>query len=180
MIFRLLLLIALACGTSGCFMIGYEFERPLGYVELYAPAENGLFQLRIPYKVTGRGNVHAPFDYSKREYIDDVWIALDGREGIIPLDGQRITFCPIGFNRWYSSRGRVQGTVEFRADTVRIDLYFPRRFDEQGNVTRREPFQYNGEWKLNQAPDAVLQPPVPSGNCEAEGPRKDIPPVKCN
>jgi hypothetical protein len=133
--------VAPAAGLMGaCALLGYEHHQIAGAIELFQTPNGG--EIGIPYRVSGRGNVHDPFSYSKWQFLAYDWIQIAQTEGLSHLEGRVKTPCPLGLNRWYSP-AEIQGTVDIGGDTIHIDLNVP-------NPTKSgwEPYEFNGAWRL--------------------------------
>jgi hypothetical protein len=158
------LLIALMLSVAGCSVFGYEHHTAIGYVELYTSETDNSAQLRIPYKVSGRGNVHNPFSSAKWEFMSADWIRADKSQGISNLDGKYLTACPTGYNKWYAP-SVVKGTIEILSTTIRIDLSVPKYDDKK--ITSWEPYEFNGEWTFVRPASSMLETtPSSTFNCE--------------
>ena len=131
--------------VSGCSVFGYEHREALGTVELY-PAQASSFQLRIPYRVSGRGNVHDPFDYDKREYVWADWILLTNA-GEVAAGNPFIRPCAEGHEKPYSGRNDVRGTVRLSANSAEVALQVSAGVSRDG-TSAWEDYEHNGTYIL--------------------------------
>ena len=133
--------LGLTCLTA-CSLLGYEHHTPIGHVELFPVAGTSTAEIRVLYKVSGRGNVHDPFTYRKWEFVSSDWVVIDMRDGVSVLDGKRLMPCPDGYNLYYSGT-QVTGTVDIQGNSIQISLSVPSQ-DHPGWAA----YQFNGTWPL--------------------------------
>ena len=146
---------------AGCSLFGYEHHQLVSPIEAF-DAPNGS-QIRMQYRVTGRGNVHDPFAYGKWTYLKTDWIPISRIQGVSVVEGRVLSLCPAGLNKWYTPR-RVRGEVGIDGDTVRLRLEVPKIKGEGW-----EPYEFNGTWPLERHAGAAIMP-TDTGNswtCEA-------------
>jgi hypothetical protein len=128
---------------TACSVFGYEHHTPVGHVEAFPKDDADTIEIRMPYKVTGRGNVHNPFSHEKWEYISSDWVVIGKRIGESVLDGRRLMPCPDGYNMYYSGMP-VKGTVNIQGDVIQINLSVP----SQGKPGWTD-YELNGTWPLS-------------------------------
>jgi hypothetical protein len=169
-----LLLISATLWVAGCSVLGYEHRRAVGQVELYSSDADHSAEVRVPYQITGRGNVHDPFSYSRWQFMSADWITIDNPRGVSTLSGRRVTPCPSGYNKSYTA-GMVKGIIDIRPPVIRIDLMVPT-YDKRGAITAWRPYEFNGEWTLIQPSDGPFQPSSPESgsSCEAEDHQESV------
>jgi hypothetical protein len=123
-------------------MFGYAHHTPVGHVEAFPKVDTETVEIRMLYRVKGRGNVHDPFSYEKWEYISSDWVVIGKRKGDHVLDGKRLMPCPDGYNMYYSGTP-VKGTVNIQDDEIQINLSVP----SQGKPGWTA-YELNGTWPL--------------------------------
>lgn len=147
----------------GCY---YTERSGLGYVELY-PGSLQPYQLRVPHQVSGRGNVHKPFDFTKWEYVWADWLILGKREGLVSVEGKIMSSCPEGFNKWYGYK-MVKGEFDFQSKSVPINLKI-QQYNPKSKSPEWVPYQLNGVYRLIIPPNLPNQTKFPSpADCEPE------------
>jgi hypothetical protein len=132
--------------VAGCSMFGYSKSSPLGRIELY-PVRQNSYQVRLPYRLYGRGNVHDPFGYDKREYVWADWFVVTGSGDISPEDAS-IHACPQGHEKpaLYGARS-VRGTVRLSQDTAQVDLQVHGGRNQDGTPVWTD-YEHNGSYAL--------------------------------
>jgi hypothetical protein len=156
--------LVLMLSAAGCSMVGYSKREPLGKVELYPVGPNS-YQVRLPYRSYGRGNVHDPFDYDKREYVWADWIVVTGGGDISPVDAS-IHACPHGHEKpaLYGTRS-VRGTVRLSQDIAHVALQVHGGRSQDG-IPVWVAYEHNGIYALVRPQHRPIEAtPVSAAEC---------------
>jgi hypothetical protein len=161
---RVFALAVLMLSTAGCGVFGYSKSEPLGRVELYPVGPNS-YQVRLPYRSYGRGTVHDPFDYDKRQYVWADWFLVTSGGDISPEDAS-IHACPQGHEKpaLYGTRS-IRGTVRLSQDTAHVGLQVHGGRSQDGTPVWID-YERNGTYALVKPQHRPIEAtPVSAAKC---------------
>jgi hypothetical protein len=143
---RCFTLVVCLVAAAGCSMFGYSKDESLGKVELY-PAGSNSYQVRLPYRSYGRGNVHDPFDYDRHEYFWADWFVVTD-SGAISSEDTSLRACPQGHDKpaLYGARS-VRGKVMLSQDTAEVVLQVHGGRNQDGTPMWTD-YEHNGIYAL--------------------------------
>ncbi len=157
------ILILLLLTLKGCVVIGYEKRTPFEYVEIYDFSDNEYF-LRIPYKYEGRGNLHNPFDYDKREYESSEWIILPIGEQNEQMEiDTNMSACPYESSLY--GQTSVKGTIKVNSDRLIINIKLLDGVDSN-DIPLWKKSDFSGEYRLYKK--GKIQPNILPDFCESK------------